>query len=159
MKKKNFFSYLLSLLGEKRRIKNIEVRLGGESIDELKCRLESLMERERPYLRGGYHIKELADDLQIPVYKLSAFINQVYGMRFTDYMNKFRTKYCEELMKTDLSATSNLKELAYKCGFSNRNSFTAAFKKFTGQKPSVYLRRLLIFSGWFLFHFNQLLPI
>ncbi|HEX2683755.1 MAG TPA: helix-turn-helix domain-containing protein, partial [Ferruginibacter sp.] len=82
------------------------------------------------------------DDLHIQPYQLSAFINQVMGVHYTDYMNKFRISHCELLMRTDPMARQNLKELAYKCGFNNRNSFATAFKKYTGYRPSDYVKLL-----------------
>jgi AraC-like DNA-binding protein len=142
MKTKNFFSYIRSLFGKKKRSKRIEGQLSKESIEELKTRLTTLMEKEKPFLQKGYHMKEMADDLHIPVYQLSAFINQVIGMHFTDYMNQLRISYCEELIKTGHAAKLNLTDLAFKCGFNNRNSFAAAFKKFIGQRPSDYMRNL-----------------
>jgi AraC-like DNA-binding protein len=142
MKTKNFFSYIRSLFGKKKRSKRIEGQLSRESIEELKSRLNALMVEEKPFLQKGYHMKEMADDLQIPVYQLSAFINQVMGMHFTDYMNKLRISYCENLIKTGHAAKLTLTELSYKCGFNNRNSFAAAFKKFTHQRPSDYMKNL-----------------
>jgi AraC-like DNA-binding protein len=142
MKTKNFFSYIRSLFGKKKRSKRIEGQLSRESIEELKSRLNTLMEEEKPFLQKGYHMKEMADDLQIPVYQLSAFINQVLGMHFTDYMNKLRISYCEGLIKNGRAAKLNLTDLSFKCGFNNRNSFATAFKKFTGRKPSDYMKNL-----------------
>ena len=141
MKKKNFFSYIRSFLGEKKKNTNAHVQLSNETIQDLKLRLSTLMNEEKPFLKQGYHMKDLADDLRIPVYQLSAFINQVFGVHFNDYINKFRISYCEAIIKTE-PARHSFKELAYKCGFNNRNSFAAAFKKFTGQKPSDYVKRL-----------------
>jgi len=85
-------------------------------------------------------LKQLAEDTQIPLHHLSAVINQHYGMHFNDFLNKSRIKYCENLIKNNLALKTNLKELAFKCGFNNRNSFTTAFKKFTGKTPSDYTK-------------------
>jgi YesN/AraC family two-component response regulator len=142
MRKKNLFGYLLSLLGGKKRTKRIEVQLSKENIAELKTRLYHLMETEKPYLHIGYHMKDMADDLHIPVYQLSAFINQVIGMHFTDYMNQYRVRYCEELLKSNMDSRLSFRDLGFRCGFQNRNSFAAAFKKFTGLRPSDYLKNL-----------------
>ena len=142
MRKKNLFDYLLSLLGGKKRTKRIEVQLSKENIAELKTRLHDLMETEKPYLHIGYRMKDMADDLHIPVYQLSAFINQVIGMHFTDFMNQYRVRYCEELLKSGMDSRPSLRDLGFRCGFQNRNSFAAAFKKFTGLRPSDYVRNL-----------------
>ena len=82
----------------------------------------------------------MADDLAIPMYQLSAFMNQIMGISFSDYMNRHRIIYCEELIMAELGTKMDLDVLAKKCGFNNRNSFTAAFKKFTGRKPYEYIK-------------------
>ena len=143
MKKKNLFSYIRAILGRPEKHTNsIEVQLSRESIKELKARIIILMNDQKPFLQPGYHMKDMADDLRIQPYQLSAFINQVMGVHFTDYINKYRINHCEVLMKSDPDMRQNLKELAYKCGFNNRNSFAAAFKKFTGFSPSDYIKQL-----------------
>lgn len=140
MAKKGFFKYLRSILGEKKKPKSIEVQLSAESIEDLKWRLTMLMDSKKPFLIKGYHMKDMAEDLRIPVYQLSAFMNQVMGMNFNDYVNRFRIRYCESLIMNTKTTLPSLKELASQSGFNNRNSFADAFKKFTGQRPSDYLK-------------------
>jgi AraC-like DNA-binding protein len=140
MQKKNLFSYLQSLFSKKKSAKAYSLRLSSDDIEMVKNRLADLMEHEKPYLRKGYHISNLAEDLGIPTHLLSAFINQVFGIHFSDYMNKKRISHCLELIQTDRSGKPDLNELSQKCGFNNRNSFTAAFRKFTGRKPFEYIK-------------------
>lgn len=139
MKKKSLISYLRDLFGSKKKDKPSVIHLNTEETELLKYRLRELMNQKKPYLVKGYHIKDMAEDLRIPVHQLSAFINQVVGMSFTGYMNKHRIDYCLNLITTDPSH-ADLNNLAELSGFNNRNSFTAAFKKFTGQKPFEYIR-------------------
>ena len=139
MKKKNIFSYLHQLLGRKKKSKP-GVKLSKEYIEVIRFRMNDLMDKKRPYLQKQYHIKDMADELEVPVHQLSAFLNQVLGMRFNDYMNKHRVSYCEQLILADATRTHNLTELVDQCGFNNKNSFTAAFKKFTGRKPFEYIK-------------------
>jgi len=108
----------------------------------LKYRLEKYMRQKEPYLKIGFSIKDMATDLNMEPYQLSAFINQEIGMHFNDYINKFRVEHCAAIMKRELPGKLNLQELAFRCGFSNRNTFTSAFKKIFGKNPSDYLRTL-----------------
>ena len=140
MKKKNFFTYLRSLLIRKKKYKSIELQLSSECIAELEAKLKTLMETQKPFLQKRYQMKQLADDLQIPVYRVSALINQIIGMHFTDFINQYRINYCLEILKSNSSLKPHLKELTYLCGFSNRNSFAAAFRKFTGKRFSEYIK-------------------
>lgn len=144
MAKKGLLGYLRSLLGEKKKKpKSIELQLSTENIEDLKWRLTVLMNDKKPFLTKGYHMKDMADELRIPVYQLSAFMNQVMGMNFNDYINRFRIRHCESLLQSNQSPRPSLKELAAESGFNNRNSFADAFKKFTGQRPSDYLKNLV----------------
>ena len=128
MKKKNLLSYLRYYLSE-------------DEIELMRHRVTGLMIEKKPFLQKGYHIKNMSDELQIPVHQLSGFINHIVGMHFSDHMNKYRIEYCLELINENLPARANLNEVSKKCGFNNRSSFSSAFKKFTGQKPFEYIQR------------------
>ena len=100
------------------------------------------MVEKRPFLQPHFTIKQLAAAIRIPAYQLSALINQRKGMRFSDYLNKLRIHYCEDLIRIEAGKKINLQQLATRCGFRNRNTFVHAFKKFTGRTPSEYIREL-----------------
>ena len=140
--KKNIFRFFRSFLDNKKKIDNPVSPLTSHQVILLKYRLEKYMYERRPFLRAGYSIRDMAFDLGLHSYQLSAFINHEIGMHFTDYINRFRIEYCKMIIRTDMTGKISLKELAFKCGFNNRNSFTSAFKKFTGLKPSDYIKPL-----------------
>ena len=139
-KKKSFFGFFRQFFGLKKKKVNTNGYLTGMQWQSLKTRLEELMDQRKPFLRPGYCINDLAKDVKLPAYQLSAFINQVLGMNFNDYINNSRIRYCEQLIKNSLNTRVNVKDLAHLCGFNNRNSFTTAFKKFTGRTPSGYVK-------------------
>jgi len=140
MKKKSIFSYLYQFLGGKKKNKGGGLKLSSEYIEVIRARMKNLMETKKPYLQKQYHIRDMSTDLEVPVHQLSAFINQVLGMRFNDYMNKHRVSHCQELILANPDRPLHLAELVDQCGFNNKNSFTAAFKKFTGRRPFEYIR-------------------
>jgi AraC-like DNA-binding protein len=104
--------------------------------------LEKFMTEEKPFLRIGYSIRDLAEALDIPSYQLSAFLNREVGLNFNDFFNHYRVWHCEELIQKGLVFHLDLTGLARECGFTNRNTLTNAFKKLTGFTPSRYQR------GW-----------
>ncbi len=140
MKKKNFFGFLRHFLGLKKKKFTPNSYLTGQQWQSVKTRLEELMDQRKPFLKPGFCINDLAKEVELPAYQLSAFINQVLGMNFNDYINYSRIRYCEHLIKSSLSSRIIVKDLAQLCGFNNRNSFTTAFKKFTGRTPSGYVK-------------------
>jgi AraC-like DNA-binding protein len=118
--------------------------LTPDRIHDIAFLLKTFMTDERPYLRLRYSIHQLAKDVQTPAYLLSAFINQELGVNFNDYFNLFRVRHCQVLIRECLVEEFNLRGLAHVCGFNNRNTFTSAFKKFTGMTPSDYKRRSVL---------------
>jgi AraC-like DNA-binding protein len=116
------------------------------TLERIRCisnLLNNFMDEEKPYLKTGYYIRDLANETGVPAYQLSAYINQVLLMNFNDYFNWFRIRHCQELMESPLVDRLNLRGLAYKCGFNNRNTLTTAFKKFTGVTPSDYGKKAI----------------
>ena len=140
MKNTAIIKYLHFILGRKRQPIHYYSQLNPETVDDIRCRLKALMGKRRPFLQKKYSIRDLANDLNIPAYQVSGFMNQEIGVHFCDYINRHRIRYCEGLILSDDGLVINLRHLAGKCGFNNRNSFTKAFKKFTGQNPSEYLK-------------------
>ena len=141
MTKQNILGYLRNFFTDKKNDNTFLIHYGKQDPESIKHRLKDLMIEKKPFLQRGYHIKELADELQIPVHQLSAFLNQVLGMHFSDHINKYRIDHCIELINTNSPGRPNLQQLSKICGFNNRSSFTTAFKKFTGQKPFDYIKR------------------
>jgi AraC-like DNA-binding protein len=115
--------------------------LTADKVKQISAELDKYVRENKPFLRVGYSIRDLGADIGIPSYLLSAYINQWLGMNFNEYFNRFRVQYCQELMESGRSEQFNLRGLALCCGFNNRNTFTTAFKKFTGYTPSSYCRR------------------
>jgi AraC-like DNA-binding protein len=103
--------------------------------------LNHYMEENKPFLRMRYNIRDLGDDLGVPSNQLSTFINQCLGISFRDYLNRLRINYCRQLVENGRVEHYNMHGLAKGCGFANRNTFTKAFKKVTGNTPSVYFKR------------------
>jgi AraC-like DNA-binding protein len=118
--------------------------LTPDRIVQISAALSQFMQDRQPFLSLGYNLRDLGADLGIPYYHLSAFINQWLGMNFNEYMNQFRIRYCQQSVKNGQADHLNLRGLAHHCGFSNRNTFTSAFKKYTGLTPSVYVKRAMI---------------
>jgi AraC-like DNA-binding protein len=104
----------------------------------LTVQLEKVMEEEKPFLNPDYTLGQLADTLEVPLYKLSAYFNQSTGQKFSDYLNHWRIRHCLQLLEEKKLTNLNLNGIATKCGFNNRNTFSIAFKKVTGKTPSAH---------------------
>ena len=139
---RRIFAYLQRLFGIRPKVKKSIVNTySKEKTAKTLRELQEFMQSQQPYLNPGYNIKSLAQEMGMPPYQLSAFLNRQVGVNFNDFINRYRILYCKELIHKGDDGGLNLKGLAAKCGFHNRNTFTIAFKKFTGYTPSVYAKQ------------------
>ena len=122
-----------------RHVKALE-KLTKKQLSHMKYELEFFLQRNQPFLQHGYSLQQLATSLSFPLYQLSALINQEYRTNFNDVINKYRIEYALRIIKEGKNTNLNINGLADRCGFNNRNSFTNAFKKFTGLTPSEYFK-------------------
>jgi AraC-like DNA-binding protein len=108
---------------------------------ELAEKLHKHMVASRKFLQHRYTINNLASELHIPPHQVSIFLNQHLNTSFNDFVNKYRVEYAMERINLGDARILTLEALSSECGFNNRNSFTAAFKRVTGATPSQYMRR------------------
>ena len=105
---------------------------------QVQSSLRQFME-SRHYLNKNIKLKTVADELGIQPYILSAYINQVYHMRFNDLINWCRIQFIKDGLIKGQWNLLTLEAIAEEAGFSNRTTFLTAFKKFTGVTPTAFL--------------------
>lgn len=137
----NEFEYLLDSRTEK-ETEEEQPQLSVEKIAEIKHKLNELEAGKKFYLAKGYAIRDLAKDTGIPSYLLTVYINRVLETNFSDFINERRVEECARLMEEGSFTHFTLEGLAETCGFSNRNSFLSAFKKFKTITPSAFKKNL-----------------
>lgn len=111
---------------------------------ELATLITNWIYEKKVYLKHGYSIQDFARDTQVPYYQISACITRYLDSTFSDLLNKKRIEYSLKLLQKGNYSKFTLEALSHECGFNNRNSFSSAFKKFTGMTPSEYSRGLKI---------------
>jgi YesN/AraC family two-component response regulator len=116
--------------------------LTAEQAEQIQKSMDDFWSQTRPYLKHRYSLHDLSNETGVPIHRLSAFFNKEKKMNFNDFVNSWRIRYCLEFLQRSEIKKINLAELSSLCGFNNRNSFSDAFKKFTGQNPSVYIKNL-----------------
>ena len=116
--------------------------ISEEKSIQMNAAIKEVLESKKPFLQQRYSLKELAIDTQIPLHHLSAFINHYCQMNFNDFINEYRVQYSQEKMRNHECTYKKLETIAKESGFNNRNTFTAAFKKVTGQTPSQFLKQV-----------------
>lgn len=128
---------ILSILEEKKPFLTIEQGM------ICKEALENYFASKTTYLQSGYKIRDLSVELDIPIYLLSAFINQEYGKNFSELINEYRLNYLSNLMKSSSKLDQfTIDGLGKEVGFNSRNSFITAVRKKTGLTPAIYFSNL-----------------
>lgn len=120
----------------------VKLCLSKEKIENLQERIAQLMHKKKPFLHQHYSMANLARDLHIHPYQLSTFINQVMHQHYNDLINDYRINYCLDLLNNNINTKLRIFEIAAACGYSNRNTFTSAFKKVTKTTPNTYISQL-----------------
>jgi len=138
--KKGIFQFIRRFIGAGAKRQSDTDRINPIRLEQIRYQLEQFMEKQKPFLRPRYALGDLSKDIGMPAGKLSVFINKHLGTNFSDYLNGLRIRYCEELIRGKRTGKLKLSELARNCGFSNRNTFSSAFKKHTGKTVSDYVK-------------------
>lgn len=77
----------------------------------------------------------VADLLQMSYRDVSKLINNYGNKNFNQFINEFRIKEAQKLIKEDTFDKFNLSGIAEEVGFNSRSTFFAAFKSITGMTP------------------------
>lgn len=122
--------------------KTSKTSLSDKKTQELLQKL-NVFEDNQAYLNSKITINSLAKDLNTNSKYLSEVINNCKGMTFTNYLNQLRIK----LILTQFDDNKKLRKLtinalAEEFGFSSTRSFSDAFFKVTGLKPSYYISQI-----------------
>jgi AraC-like DNA-binding protein len=119
--------------------KNKHQQFSLQAMEHTGVRLRNFI-RNRGYLQKNIKLDEVANDLGVKPYMLSAYINQEYQMHFNDLINQYRIQYIKEGIINEQWKDLTLEAIAEKAGFNNRNTFLSAFKKSTGMTPTSFMR-------------------
>jgi len=95
--------------------------------------LEAWMEAEKPYLRQGLGLRDMADQLRTNTTYLSRAINEVGGENVSRYINTKRIDAFLSQLNQNLDRSWTLGKMAKSCGF----------KEIKGLAPSKFVQQYL----------------
>ena len=133
-----------NLIGEnqlsKDRIK--EISISEEIVLIILKKLEAF-ELEKGFLNGKVSVKTLSEDFETNSKYLSKVVNEYKNKTFINYINDLRIDYAVvNLQESKTSRKYTLQALAIEYGFNTAESFSTAFSKKTGLKPSYFIKEL-----------------
>lgn len=89
-------------------------------------RFERFFREHKPFLRPGYKMTDLVEDLDVNRTVLSAFINQTYGMNFNRYLNRFRLRELDRLRSRPANQGKSVSSLIGQVGFKDFRTYSRA---------------------------------
>ncbi len=116
--------------------------LSEERLTRFNSAINKFLAEKKPFLQQKYSLRNLSVDVDISTNYLSAFINRYHKVNYNDFINSYRVCHSKEVIMKGEWKHKTLEAIASESGFNNRNTFTAAFKKETGQSPSEFLKEV-----------------
>jgi AraC-like DNA-binding protein len=120
---------------------NKHISFDEEYLNSLSLKIEESMKVKNLFLQKHINLAHLSVELSIPIHHLSYYFSGIKKISFNDYRNMFRVEYAKELILDKKNEVMTLEAIALLCGFSDRNSFTTAFKKIEGTTPKLFASR------------------
>ena len=130
-------------LGKKKTMKNPTYRslIRGDLADQLYDKIVEKIIVQKKYKEANYLAKDLAKELNTNTRYLSAVINSRFGMNYSNLVNTYRIRESLHLLIDKRQSTKNIEEISALVGFSNRQSFYAAFYKQVGMPPNDFRKQ------------------
>jgi len=122
----------------RRTQKYANINLSDEDVGRYRNCLLELMQDKQAYLQSTYTLNDLAEHMNLPAYLVSHIINSQFDYNFPEFINSFRVKHAQILLKSGEYKLLKISSVAYDCGFNSLSVFNTAFKKYTGITPSEY---------------------
>ncbi len=102
-----------------------------------------VFEKNKEFLTSGISAQSLADDMETNVKYLSRVINYHKNKTFNHYLNELRVQYAvEELKSNTILRKYTIKAIALEMGYKSSETFSNAFYKQLGIKPSYFIKNL-----------------
>ncbi len=100
-------------------------------------------EEQKQYIKKNINSTTLAKKIGTNKKYLSQIINYYKKKTITNYINELRISFCIEELKSNRKLINyTIQNIAEEVGFNNAESFSKAFYKKTGLKPSYFIKNL-----------------
>lgn len=127
--------------GIKEEVGEAVIDLDSVFFIELKKGLLKLMVDDKIYLEPSLTIHSLAGQLNTNNKYLSQLINNEFNKSFVVFVNEYRIEEAKRLLLDKDSRHLSIEGIGYEAGFQSKSTFNTAFKKFTGDTPSSFLKK------------------
>lgn len=104
-------------------------------MDRMQEQILKIIVFDKKYLDKDYSAQDLANEIGTNTRYISAVVNVRFHMNFTSFVNSYRINDAKSILVDKRYQDLNIEEVSDMVGFSNRQSFYAAFYRFTGITP------------------------
>jgi len=118
--------------------KNYSPEMIPERLEELMGSIDNYMAESKCFINPELTIMDLAEGLNQHPKLVSEAINTVGKQNFNSYINHYRIKKAEALLKNDKTINLSVEGIGIEVGFKSKSAFYSAFKKITGTTPTSY---------------------
>lgn len=116
--------------------------IASETVLDIRKKLK-IFEKEKRYLNASISIQTLAQDFSTNTKYLSGIINYTFEKSFIHYINDLRIDQIVQELKINRNLRKyTITGIAEEAGFNTAESFSKAFFKRTGIKPSYFIKEL-----------------
>ncbi|MDF2177949.1 helix-turn-helix domain-containing protein [Aliiglaciecola sp. CAU 1673] len=122
-------------------IKYFHSSLSETAANEIAKQIENCLGEHKLYLNDKLTLSDLAAVLELRSHILSQVINQQMHSNFYKLINGYRVQHAIGLIE-DKKLSWSLERIALESGFSNRVTFSKAFKEITGGTASDYKKQV-----------------
>ena len=113
--------------------------LPNDQSEELLERIRHYMEEQKPYLNAELKVQDVAHALNSNRTYISNCIKSAYGCSFSQFVNSYRVKHAQLLLKRNKDM--KLSEVWMASGFSTEMSFFRTFKAIAGITPKGWMAK------------------
>lgn len=131
----------LSVSNEINVMKDLNIEFEEVDIETdkiLKTKLVKLFEQDKIYRNSDLRITNISEALETNRTYISRLINEEFGLNFNEFVNQYRVREAESLLKCNEHNSFKLEYISEKVGFGSSNSFTRAFKEYKGLTPGQF---------------------
>ncbi len=133
---------LISLSNVIRKVTEPSIELVGVSHNFDKAGFDEILKEGQLYREAGLTISTLAKTLNIPEYRLRAFIHKQLGFRnFNAMLHHYRVEDASGLLIDSENSAVPVLTIALTVGYQSITPFNTAFRKIKGVTPSEYRKQ------------------
>jgi AraC-like DNA-binding protein len=101
-------------------------------------KIQTMMEKEKPYRESDLTLQKLASSLAISPHHLSQIINERLNRNFFDFINAHRIEEAKRMLVDPGKKHYSILAIAEEVGFNSKSAFNTAFRKYANMTPSEF---------------------